>query len=61
MGVIINRIKLLVQNGYKEVVLTGVDITDYGKDLPRGPNIFQLVKRILSLVPELKQLRFFFN
>ena len=34
VGVIINRIKLLVQNGYKEVVLTGVDITDYGKDLP---------------------------
>ena len=58
VDVIINRIKLLVQNGYKEVVLTGVDITDYGKDLPRGPNIFQLVKRILSLVPELKQLRF---
>jgi len=58
VGVIINRIKLLVQTGYKEVVLTGVDITDYGKDLPDGPNLFQLVKRILSLVPELKQLRF---
>jgi len=58
VNVIINRIKLLVQNGYKEVVLTGVDITDYGKDLPGGPNLFQLVKRILSLVPELKQLRF---
>ena len=58
VGVIINRIKLLVQNGYKEVVLTGVDITDYGKDLPGDPNLFQLVKRILSLVPDLKQLRF---
>ena len=58
VGVIINRIKLLVQNGYKEVVLTGIDITDYGKDLPGDPNLFQLVKRILSLVPELKQLRF---
>ena len=58
VGVIINRIKLLVQNGYKEVVLTGVDITDYGKDLPGRPNLFQLVKRILNLVPELKQLRF---
>ena len=58
VGVIINRIKLLVQNGYKEVVLTGVDITDYGKDLPGGPDLFQLVKRILSLVPDLKQLRF---
>ena len=58
VGVIINRIKLLDQNGYKEVVLTGVDITDYGKDLPGDPNLFQLVKRILSLVPDLKQLRF---
>ena len=58
VGVIINRIKILVQNGYKEVVLTGVDITDYGKDLPGGPNLFQLVRRILSLVPDLKQLRF---
>ena len=58
VGVIINRIKLLVQNGYKEVVLTGVDITDYGKDLPGSPNLFQLVKRILNLVPELMQLRF---
>ena len=58
VGVIINRIKLLVQNGYKEVVLTGVDITDYGKDLPGCPDLFQLVKRILSLVPDLKQLRF---
>ena len=58
VGVIINRIKLLVQNGYKEVVLTGVDITDYGKDLPGDPDLFQLVKRILSLVPDLKQLRF---
>ena len=58
VGVIINRIKLLVQNGYKEVVLTGVDITDYGKDLPGDPNLFQLVKRILSLIPDLKQLRF---
>ena len=58
VGLIVNRIKLLVQNGYKEVVLTGVDITDYGKDLPGGPNLFQLVSRILNLVPELKQLRF---
>lgn len=57
IGVIVNRIKLLVKNGYKEVVLTGVDITDYGKDLPGKPNLFQLVKRILNLEPNLKQLR----
>jgi threonylcarbamoyladenosine tRNA methylthiotransferase MtaB len=57
IGVIVNRIKLLVKNNYQEIVLTGVDITDYGKDLPGSPNLFQLVKRVLNLVPELKQLR----
>ena len=57
VGVIIERISLLVQKGYNEVVLTGVDITDYGKDLPGKPNLFQLVKRILNLVPQLQQLR----
>lgn len=57
VGLIVDRIRLLVQNGYNEVVLTGVDITDYGIDLPGSPNLFQLVKRILNLVPELKQLR----
>lgn len=57
VGVIINRIKLIVDNGYKEVVLTGVDITDYGKDLPGKPNLFQLCKRILNLVPKLENLR----
>ena len=57
IGVIVNRIKLLVKNNYQEIVLTGVDITDYGKDLPGSPNLFQLIKRILNLVPELKQLR----
>ena len=56
-GVIINRINLLVKNGYKEVVLTGVDITDYGKDLPVSINLFKLVKKILKLIPELQQLR----
>ncbi|MDC0057442.1 tRNA (N(6)-L-threonylcarbamoyladenosine(37)-C(2))-methylthiotransferase MtaB [Alphaproteobacteria bacterium] len=55
--VIVNRIQTLVNNGYNEVVLTGVDITDYGKDLPGKPNLFQLVKRVLNLVPDLKQLR----
>ena len=56
-GVIVNRITKLVDNGYNEIVLTGVDITDYGKDLPGKPNLFQLIKRILNLVPQLKQLR----
>ena len=57
VGVIVNRITKLVDNGYNEIVLTGVDITDYGKDLPGKPNLFQLIKRILNLVPQLKQLR----
>ena len=56
-GVIVNRITKLVDNGYNEIVLTGVDITDYGNDLPGKPNLFQLIKRILNLVPQLKQLR----
>jgi len=57
IGVIVNRIKSFVKNGYKEVVLTGVDITDYGKDLPGKPYLSQLIKRILNLVPRLKRLR----
>ena len=57
VGVIVDRVKILVTNGYNEVVFTGVDITDYGKDLPGKPNLFQLVRRVLNLVPNLKQLR----
>ena len=56
-GEIVNKIKKIVKNGYNEVVLTGVDITDYGKDLPAKPSFSNLIKRILKLVPELKQLR----
>ena len=54
---IVDRIKIFVKNGYKEVVLTGVDITDYGIDLPGKPNLSQLIKKILHLVPNLMQLR----
>ena len=57
VGVIVNRIKNLVKNNYKEIVLTGVDITDYGKDKPDMPNLFQLSQQLLNLVPELEQLR----
>ena len=56
-GEIVSKIQRIVNNGYKEVVLTGVDITDYGKDLPAKPTFSNLIKRILKLVPELKQLR----
>ena len=54
---IVERIKKIVNNGYKEVVLTGVDITDYGKDLPGKPTFSNLIKRIIKLVPDLEQLR----
>ena len=57
VGIIVNRIKNLVKNNYKEIVLTGVDITDYGKDKPDMPNLFQLSQQLLNLVPELEQLR----
>ena len=56
-GEIVNRIKSIVKNGYREVVLTGVDIADYGKDLIPKTTFSNLVKRILKLVPELEQLR----
>ena len=56
-GEIVERIKKIVKNGYKEVVLTGVDITDYGKDLPAQPTFSNLINRIIKLVPDLEQLR----
>ncbi len=56
-GDIIQRIKKIVKNGYKEIVLTGVDITDYGKDLPGQPTMSNLIKRIIKFAPELKQMR----
>ena len=57
IGLIVDRVKKLVLAGYNEVVLTGVDITDYGLDLPGQPSLSQMIRRLLKLVPELKQLR----
>jgi threonylcarbamoyladenosine tRNA methylthiotransferase MtaB len=57
MGAIVQQIRTLVENGYAEVVLTGVDITAYGNDLPGRPSLGQLVRRLLSAVPELPRLR----
>lgn len=56
-GEIVEHIKKLVDSNYKEIVLTGVDITDYGLDLPGKPTLGQVVKRILKLVPELARIR----
>ena len=56
-GAVVNQVKHLVKNGYREVVLTGVDITAYGADLPGGPNLGRLVESILKNVPDLDRLR----
>lgn len=57
IGEIVRQVKALVEEGYKEVVLTGVDITSYGPDLPGQPTLGQMVRRLLALVPELPRLR----
>ena len=56
-GLVVDRIKALVDAGFREVVLTGVDLTSYGPDLPGAPTLGQLVERILKLVPGLERLR----
>jgi threonylcarbamoyladenosine tRNA methylthiotransferase MtaB len=54
---VVDQIKRLVDRGYKEVVLTGVDLTSWGADLPGEPRLGDLVMRILRLVPDLPRLR----
>ncbi|MFY0679007.1 MAG: tRNA (N(6)-L-threonylcarbamoyladenosine(37)-C(2))-methylthiotransferase MtaB [Thalassovita sp.] len=56
-GVVVDQIKRLVDKGYNEVVLTGVDLTSWGADLPMAPKLGDLVMRILKLVPDLPRLR----
>ena len=56
-GVVVEQIKRLVDQGYHEVVLTGVDLTSWGADLPGAPRFGDLVARILRLVPDLARLR----
>lgn len=56
-GIVVDDIKRLVAQGVREVVLTGVDITAYGADLPGSPKLGRLVEQILSLVPGLVRLR----
>ena len=57
IGVIVRRVRELVEKGFREIVLTGVDITDYGADLPGRPALGAMVRRLLALVPELPRLR----
>ena len=56
-GIIIEQIKRLVGNGFKEIVLTGADLTSWGSDLPSKPKLGDLVLKILKLVPDLARLR----
>ncbi|KPQ07260.1 MAG: 2-methylthioadenine synthetase [Rhodobacteraceae bacterium HLUCCA12] len=56
-GVVVEQIKRLVGAGFNEVVLTGVDLTSWGADLPATPRLGDLVRRILKLVPDLPRLR----
>ena len=56
-GVVVEQIKRLVDKGFLEVVLTGVDLTSWGADLPAQPRLGDLVMRILKLVPDLPRLR----
>jgi threonylcarbamoyladenosine tRNA methylthiotransferase MtaB len=57
MGAVVAQVRRLVDNGYREVVLTGVDLTSYGGNLPGAPRLGLLVKQILKHVPELDRLR----
>jgi threonylcarbamoyladenosine tRNA methylthiotransferase MtaB len=56
-GAVVEEARRLTQNGFGEIVLTGVDLTSYGADLPGTPTLGTLVRKILKLVPELKRLR----
>jgi threonylcarbamoyladenosine tRNA methylthiotransferase MtaB len=56
-GEVVQMVQRLVETGHYEVVLTGVDLTSWGADLPNTPQLGNLVQRILKLVPDLKQLR----
>lgn len=56
-GEVVAQVRRLVETGHHEVVLTGVDLTSWGGDLPGNPQLGNLVQRILKLVPELRQLR----
>lgn len=56
-GVVVDQIKRLVDRGFNEVVLTGVDLTSWGADLPGALHLGDLVRRILNLVPDLPRLR----
>ncbi|MGN6410653.1 MAG: tRNA (N(6)-L-threonylcarbamoyladenosine(37)-C(2))-methylthiotransferase MtaB [Nitrobacter sp.] len=57
MGAVVDQVRTLTEAGHVEIVLTGVDLTSYGADLPGAPRLGGLVKRILRHVPEVRRLR----
>ncbi len=57
MGAVVDQVRTLVERGHAEIVLTGVDLTSYGADLPGAPKLGTLAKQILKHVPELRRLR----
>ena len=57
MGAVVEQVKRLAGNGYREVVLSGVDMTSYGADLPGAPRLGKLVRAILKQVPDVERLR----
>ncbi len=57
IGEVVRQVRHLVSHGHREVVLTGVDITSYGGDLPGQPSLGQMMRRLLAQVPELPRLR----
>src|SRR6266699_344737 len=57
MGAVVDQVRALVERGHAEIVLTGVDLTSYGADLPGTPKLGLLTKQILRHVPDLKRLR----
>src|SRR6201989_3500738 len=57
MGAVVEQVRALVERGHAEIVLTGVDLTSYGADLPGAPKLGMLTRQILRHVPELRRLR----
>jgi threonylcarbamoyladenosine tRNA methylthiotransferase MtaB len=57
MGAVVDQVRRVVAHGHAEIVLTGVDLTSYGADLPGAPKLGKLVKQILRHVPQLRRLR----
>ena len=57
LGAVVQEARRLVEKGFAEIVLTGVDLTSYGADLPGAPNLGALVEKLFKLVPDIKRLR----